>query len=51
YIFFFYQQKYLKHVFQTAKRGAIIISHMYPLKSLTPYLEFKLKMEHYKENG
>lgn len=43
-------QKYLKHVFQTAKRGAIIISHMYPLKSLTPYLEFKLKMEHYKEN-
>ena len=43
-------QKYLKHVLQTAKGGAIIISHMYPLKSLTQYLEFKLKLEHNKEN-
>ena len=43
-------QKYLKHVFQTAKRGAIIISHMYPLKNLTRYLEFKLKLKHNKEN-
>jgi len=43
-------QKYLKHVFQTAKGGAIIISHMYPLKSLTQYLEFRLKREHNKEN-
>lgn len=42
-------QKYLKHVFKTAKCGAIIISHMYPLKSLTKYLEFKLKLEHNKE--
>ena len=43
-------QKYLKHVFQTAKRGVIIISHMYPLKNLTRYLEFKLKLKHNKEN-
>ena len=43
-------QKYLNHVFQTAKGGAIIISQMYPLKSLTQYLEFKLKLEHNKEN-
>ena len=43
-------QKYLKHVFQTAKCGAIIISHIYPLKSLTQYLELRLKMEHNKEN-
>ena len=42
-------QKYLKHVFQTAKDGAIIISHMYRLKGLTRYLEFKLKLEHNKE--
>jgi len=43
-------QKYLKHVFKTVKCGAIIISHMYPLKSLTQYLEFKLKLEYNKEN-
>lgn len=43
-------QKYLKHVFQTAKRGVIIISHMYPLKNLTQYLEFMTKLEHNKEN-
>ncbi len=41
--------KYLKHVFQTAKNGAIIISHMYPLKGLTKYLEFKFKLDHSKE--
>jgi len=43
-------QKYLKHVFQTAKGGAIIISHMYPLKGLTKYLEFKFKLKHNKKN-
>lgn len=43
-------QKYLKHVFQTAKRGVIIISHMYPLKNLTHYLESMTKLEHNKEN-
>ncbi len=43
-------QKYLKHVFQTAKRGVIIISHMYPLKNLTHYLESMPKLEHNKEN-
>jgi SAM-dependent methyltransferase len=42
-------QKYLKHVFQTAKSGAIVISHMYPLEGLTEYLEFKLKLKHNKE--
>ncbi|MFW9939751.1 MAG: class I SAM-dependent methyltransferase [Candidatus Thorarchaeota archaeon] len=43
-------QKYLKHVFQTAKGGAIVISHVYPLESLTKYLEFKLKLEHKNDN-
>jgi cyclopropane fatty-acyl-phospholipid synthase-like methyltransferase len=43
-------QKYLTHVFQTVKSGSIIISHMYPLKSLTQYLEFRLKLEHNNEN-
>jgi len=43
-------QKYLKHVFQTAKRGVIIISHMYPLKNLTHYLESMTRLEHNKEN-
>ncbi len=43
-------QKYLKHVFQTAKRGVIIISHMYPLKNLTQYLEYKLKLDYNQEN-
>ncbi|MFW9882289.1 MAG: class I SAM-dependent methyltransferase [Candidatus Thorarchaeota archaeon] len=42
--------KYLKHVFQTVKSGSIIISHIYPLKFLTQYLEFKFKLEHYNEN-
>jgi len=27
-------QKYLKHVFSTAKKGAIIVSHKYPLNGL-----------------
>ncbi|MFX1292162.1 MAG: class I SAM-dependent methyltransferase [Promethearchaeota archaeon] len=44
-------QKYLKHVFQTTKNGAIIISHMYPLKNFTQYLEFKLKLEYNKDIG
>ncbi|GAG09169.1 unnamed protein product, partial [marine sediment metagenome] len=35
---------------QTAKRGVIIISHMYPLKNLTHYLESMTKLEHNKEN-
>ena len=39
-------QKYLKHVFQTAKRGAIIISHMYPLEPFARYSEFKFRLEH-----
>ncbi|MFW9875605.1 MAG: class I SAM-dependent methyltransferase [Candidatus Thorarchaeota archaeon] len=43
-------QKYLKHVFQTAKSGSIIISHMYPLKNFTQFLEFKLKLEHNDQN-
>jgi len=42
-------QKYLKHVFQTAKSRAIVISHMYQLKGLTEYLEFRFKLDHNKE--
>ena len=38
--------KYLNHVFQTAKRGAIIISHKYPLKLLIQFIEFKLRLDH-----
>ncbi|MFX1408891.1 MAG: methyltransferase domain-containing protein [Promethearchaeota archaeon] len=38
-------QKYLKHVFLTAKKGSIIISHNYPLNGLNSYLalEYELK--------
>ncbi|MHA2394665.1 MAG: hypothetical protein ACXAEX_22275 [Promethearchaeota archaeon] len=43
-------QKYLKHVFQTAHIGAIIISHMYPLKEFAQYLEPKFKMNHNEDN-
>ena len=43
-------QKYLKHVFKTAKNGAIIISHMYPLNGFRLCLEYMLKLEYKDEN-
>jgi SAM-dependent methyltransferase len=43
-------QKYLKHVFQTVHKGAIIISHMYPLKDFAQYLELKFKINHKEDN-
>ena len=43
-------QKYLKHVFKTAKNGSVIISHIHPLKNLTEYLELKRKLEDYNDN-
>jgi len=39
-------QKYLRHVFQTVKNGAIIISHMYPFKNFKECLDLKLKLDH-----
>jgi SAM-dependent methyltransferase len=39
-------QKYLNHVFQTAKCGAIIISHIYPIQKLNQFLELRYKLEH-----
>jgi SAM-dependent methyltransferase len=40
-------QKYLKHVFSTAKKGAIVVSHKYPLNSLISNLnlEYELKQK------
>lgn len=43
-------QKYLRHVFQTAKNGATIISHMFPFKDFKECLDLKLKLEHEGEN-
>ena len=46
-------QKYLKHVFFTAKKGAIIVSHKYPLEGLNSYLklEYELKQKKVKLEG
>ncbi|MFW9821876.1 MAG: hypothetical protein ACFFE4_03020 [Candidatus Thorarchaeota archaeon] len=43
-------QKYLKHIFLTAKKGAIIISHMYPLKGFVQFLAKKFKISHKEYN-
>ncbi|MEJ2251188.1 MAG: class I SAM-dependent methyltransferase [Candidatus Lokiarchaeota archaeon] len=37
-------QKYMNHVFKTAKKGAIIIAYKYPLENFK-FLEFKYKLE------
>ena len=42
--------KYLKHLFNTARNGSVIISHIYPLKSLTEHLQLSHKFEHSKNN-
>ncbi len=43
-------QKYLKHVFSTAKRGAVVISHKYPLEGLSSYLKHEYELKHKKGN-
>ena len=43
-------QKYLRHVFQTARMGAIIISHMYPLKNLEEKLQLAYRLNYNREN-
>ncbi|MFX1478178.1 MAG: methyltransferase domain-containing protein [Promethearchaeota archaeon] len=43
-------QKYLKHVFKTTKRGAIIISYKYPLNNVGEFIHLKTKLEHRIEN-
>ena len=41
-------QKYLRHVFQTAKNGAIIISHMYPFRNFTECLKLEYEGENHE---
>ncbi|MHA1985207.1 MAG: methyltransferase domain-containing protein [Promethearchaeota archaeon] len=43
-------QKYLRHVFQTIKNGAIIISHTYPFRNFKKCLDLKFKLEYGGEN-
>ena len=43
-------QKYLKHVFFTAKKGAIIISHKYALNGLNSYLKLDYELIQKKGN-
>ncbi|MFX0139758.1 MAG: methyltransferase domain-containing protein [Candidatus Hodarchaeota archaeon] len=42
-------QKYLKHLFSTAKRGAVIISHKYQLSELNSLLKYEYTLA-YKKN-
>ena len=42
-------QKFLKHIFGTVRRGAIIISHKYPLKGFNSILKEEYKLSH--KNG
>jgi len=41
-------QKYLKHVFNTAKRGAVIISHKYQLNDFNSLLKYEYRLTHKK---
>ena len=38
-------QRYLKHVFNTAKIGSTVISHMYPLKGFSHNLVLKFRLD------
>ncbi|NHJ26410.1 MAG: class I SAM-dependent methyltransferase [Candidatus Lokiarchaeota archaeon] len=38
-------QRYLKHIFLTAKKDAVIISYKYPLMDFEEVLDFKYKLE------
>ncbi len=42
--------KYLKHVFRTAKKGAIIISHIYELENFNSTLKDKYILSHKRDN-
>jgi len=42
--------KYMNHVFITAKKDAIIISHKYPLKGFDTYLKLDFELSHKTEN-
>ncbi len=42
-------QKYLNHVFITAKRGAIILSHKYKLEFFNSFLKLEYKLVHNKK--
>lgn len=44
-------QKFLNHVFKTAKRGAIFISYKYPLKNIEIILKFEYKIVHKNGNN
>jgi precorrin-6B methylase 2 len=41
-------QKYLKHVFSTAKRGTVIISHKYQLSDFNSLLKYEYRLSHKK---
>ena len=41
-------QKYLKHVFDTVKRGAVIISHKYQLNDFNSLLKYEYRLAHKK---
>ncbi|MFX0041481.1 MAG: methyltransferase domain-containing protein [Candidatus Hodarchaeota archaeon] len=43
-------QKNLKHVFSTAKKDAIVISHKYPLEGLNSYLKHEYELKQKKGN-
>lgn len=43
-------QKYLKHVFSTAKKGSIIVSHKCPLNGLNSYLKPDYELKQKKGN-
>lgn len=43
-------QKFLNHVFVTAKKGALVISHKYQLENLNSYLKYENRLEHKKDN-
>lgn len=42
--------KYLKHLFKTAKKGTVIISHKYPLKILNDFLVEEYELIHKNTN-
>jgi len=42
-------QKFLKHLFNTARKGAIIISHKYPLKGFNSILKEEYRLSHKNE--
>ncbi len=42
-------QKYLRHLFNTAKKGAVIISHKYKLEDFDLYLQCEYELTHDKK--